>query len=191
MIFEEFRRIDQPGRERGMGLGLAIVRRAARMLGHRLALESAPGAGSTFSIELPPGIGRSARPAVPRAPRDRAAGSTVLVIDNDAAIIEGMKALLGGWKCRVLVAGDLEAARGALAREAPALLLVDYHLDGMTGDEVVARLRAEAGRGLPAILITADRSAELRERMAALDLPVLGKPVKPAQLRALMARVLG
>lgn len=191
LIFEEFRRLDQPGRERGMGLGLAIVRRAARMLGHRLALESAPGAGSTFSIELPRGIERPARPAAPRTPRDRAAGATVLVIDNDAAIIEGMKALLGGWKCRVLAAGDLETARQALAGDAPALLLVDYHLDGMTGDEVVARLRAEAGRSLPAILVTADRSAELRECMAALDLPVLGKPVKPAQLRALMARILG
>lgn len=91
----------------------------------------------------------------------------------------------------MLAASDLDAARRALAGDTPALLLVDYHLDVMTGDEVIARLREQAGLILPAILITADRSAELRERMAALDLPVLGKPVKPAQLRTLMGRVLG
>ena len=190
-IFEEFRRLDS-GTAQGMGLGLAIVQRAGRMLGHPVRLDSAPGAGATFSIQAPlaaSGILRAA-PAV-AVPRGIGV-SSVLVLDNEPAILDGMRAMLGGWGVRVRTATTLEEARTVLrrARTTPDVILADYHLgDGAVGDEAVAALRVEIGESVPAVIITADRMPDLRERLIASGLHVLQKPIKPAQLRALLASV--
>lgn len=193
-IFEEFRRLDT-GSSRGIGLGLAIVQRAGRMLGHPIALDSAPGRGSTFSVAMPlAALGlRSAGPAAPTARRGLGARA-VLVVDNEQTILDGMRAVLEGWGCRVLAAlGEEEASRFADADLAAVdVILADYHLsDGRTGDDAVAALRRRLGRAAPAVIITADRMPDLRDRLVAAGLHVLQKPVKPAQLRALLARLSG
>jgi CheY-like chemotaxis protein len=114
----------------------------------------------------------------------------VLVIDNEATILDGMRALLESWGCVVLTALNAEEARAALAESDIDLILADYHLaQGATGDAEVAALRLQLGRSVPAAIITADRMPELREQLLAAGLHVLQKPVKPAQLRALMARL--
>ena len=192
-IFEEFRRLNA-GHERGMGLGLAIVQRAGRMLDHSVDVESALGQGSTFSVTVPlaPAGTRAIRAA--EAPRRGLAARTMLVVDNESTILEGMRAVLEGWGCEVLTAGDALEARAAVAgRVTPVdVILADYHLgDGITGDAVVADLRARLDRPTPAVIITADREPALRERLLATGLHVLRKPVKPAQLRALLARLTG
>lgn len=191
-IFEEFRRLDN-GADRGMGLGLAIVQRASRMLGHPIGLESAPGRGSTFSVAVP-----AAAPAeVPvaataKAQRSGLGARTVLVLDNEQTILDGMRALLEGWGCRVRTALTGGAALAHAAGGAVDIVLADYHLaDGVTGDSVIADLEAALGRSLPAVVITADRTPELREALTAAGLHVLQKPVKPAQLRALLGRLAG
>lgn len=188
-IFEEFRRLD--GRTRGIGLGLAIVQRASRMLGHPIGVESAVGKGSTFSITAPLVAGpRSAAGA--RVPRAGGIGVRhVLVVDNEVPILEGMKAMLGGWGMRVRTADTIEGARAASRRGgAIEMILADYHLaDGEYGDDAVSTIRRELGRDVPAVIITADRTPALRERLEGAGLHVLQKPVKPAQLRALLARL--
>jgi len=119
-------------------------------------------------------------------------GMVVLCIDNERAILDGMATLLTGWGCRVLKAADLAEAMAALAAsgfEADGLL-VDYHLDGDNGIAAIEAVRAQIGRAdgrdLPAIVITADRSARIRDEARALGAHVLNKPLKPASLRALM-----
>jgi CheY-like chemotaxis protein len=114
----------------------------------------------------------------------------VLCIDNDAKILDGMRTLLGGWGCRVIAATDVTAAMAALGAEqaAPAGLLVDYHLDHGDGIAAVAELRRTFGAELPAILVTADRTAGVREAAHAHRIQVVNKPIKPAALRALLAQ---
>lgn len=196
VIFEEFRRLAKRGEgdtgERGMGLGLAIVQRAARMLELPIRLESAPGAGSTFSVVVPVAVDACAGTHAGR--REASAGvsrATVLVVDNEPAILAGMQAVLEGWGCQVITAPDSARALAAARHQPVDLMLADYHLaNGVTGDTVVEQLRQACGRAIPAAIITADRTPELKDSLSAAGFSILNKPVKPAQLRALMGRML-
>jgi Na+/proline symporter/signal transduction histidine kinase len=193
-IFQEFHRLDQGAKvARGLGLGLSIVERIARVLGHNITVNSAVGRGSRFSVEVPISavIPVSQHQRVARGvDRVQLSGITVLCIDNDLAILDGMETLLGGWGCRVLKAPDLETAVAAVAqiKAAPDGLLVDYHLDDGNGIEAIADLRRRFGADLTAILITADRSPHVRENARAHHIQVLNKPLKPAALRALLTQ---
>ena len=115
----------------------------------------------------------------------------MLCIDNQESILDGMRALLANWSCGVRTATGLADMEALLARDprAPDLIIADYHLGvGADGIACVEAVRRRFGADLPAILITADRSDELKARAAASGLPVLSKPIRPAALRALMRR---
>jgi signal transduction histidine kinase len=194
IIFREFHRLDEGAKvARGLGLGLSIVQRIGRVLDHKIDLLSVPGRGSRFSVEVPLS---SAAPSI-QAPREfttvdrgRLIGTTVLCIDNEPKVLDGMDALLGGWGCRVLKAPDLPTAVEAVTQSqvTPNGLLVDYHLDKGNGLDAIIELRRQFGAELPAILITADRSPHVRDAAREQDVQVLSKPLKPAALRALMAQ---
>ena len=178
---------------RGLGLGLSIVERIARTLDHKLALVSTPGRGTRFSILVPRAASLPAM-ATTAATRgtpssSQLAGLKLLAIDNEPAILDGMRLLLGGWGCEVETARDLDEAFAVIAAGGvPDVLIADYHLDhGENGIALISSLRQSVG-GLPAILLTADRSPEVREEAAALDIHVLNKPLKPGALRALLAQ---
>ena len=194
IVFTEFHRLEQGAKvARGLGLGLSIVERIGRVLDHKVRLTSAVERGSHFSVEVPLAPA-AAKPRSRSEPKSvdlrRLTGMAVLCIDNDLKILDGMKTLLGGWGCRVIAATDLAAAADALRDEktAPAGLLVDYHLDRGDGIAAIADLRRRYGSGLPAILVTADRTAAVREAANAQDIQLLNKPIKPAALRALLAQ---
>jgi CheY-like chemotaxis protein/anti-sigma regulatory factor (Ser/Thr protein kinase) len=198
LIFQEFTRLrptDDTG-ERGLGLGLAIVDRVARMLDHPRYLKSAPGKGAAFAIEVP--LARSAgdERLVPAAEETRAALSRapfVACIDDSAQVLDGMTALLASWGCAVATAPDADHLLAALAArgdfERPDLLLIDLHLgdDRPDGIQELTKLRTAWGAGVPVAVITADRDAAVAARARALGLDILLKPVKPAKLRALLA----
>jgi Na+/proline symporter/signal transduction histidine kinase len=194
VIFTEFHRLEQGAKvARGLGLGLSIVERIARMLDHRIDLRSEPGRGSHFSVVVPlarTSVKEARRPEPRRLDRRQLTGLTVLCIDNEPNILDGMRALLGGWGCDVITAADADAAAAAdNAREAIGGLVVDYHLDHGHGIELASALRERLGNpSLPAILITADRSPGVLDAARAHDMQVLHKPVKPAALRALLAQ---
>jgi Na+/proline symporter/signal transduction histidine kinase/CheY-like chemotaxis protein len=193
-VFKEFHRLDQGAKvARGLGLGLSIVERIARVLDHKVEVVSVVGRGSRFTVEVP----RSSAVPAKEPPRElvdidrgQLAGIAVLCIDNDLTILEGMETLLSGWGCQVLKAPDLAAALAAAAERklAPDALLVDYHLDDGNGIEAIAALRGRFGADLAGILITADRSPGVREEARANAIQVLNKPIKPAALRALLAQ---
>jgi Na+/proline symporter/signal transduction histidine kinase len=193
-IFTEFHRLDHGARiARGLGLGLSIVERIGRVLDHRISVRSATGRGSCFSVEVPlsPAIPIArTRSAATRPDPRQMADTTLLCIDNDPAILDGMEALLCGWGCRCLKAANLAGAMAAVdaATLTPDALLVDYHLDSGNGLDAIRTLRARFGTGLPAILITADRSPSVRSAARRSGVQVLNKPVKPAALRALLAQ---
>jgi Na+/proline symporter/signal transduction histidine kinase len=193
-IFKEFHRLDEGARAaRGLGLGLSIVERIARMLDHKIDLSSTVGGGSRFSVEVPlaPALAASAEPPPAGKPDSRQlAGTVVLCIDNDLPILDGMRTLLEGWDCQVLQAPGLaEAVATAMETKIPLdCLLVDYRLDDGNGLDAIRELRRRFGADLPAILITADRSLRLRQAAQAEDIQFLNKPLKPAALRALLAQ---
>ena len=189
-IFREFKRLDEGARvARGLGLGLSIVERIARLLRHPLKLSSEPGRGSLFSVELPLTDPIAITKAMPtRTPTlsTPLAGMAVLAIDNEPAIIDGMRLLLEGWGCRVTTASGLNELADMPAK--PDVVVADYHLDEGTGIDAIGLLRNRFGADLRAILVTADRTPTVRDAAEANGIVVMHKPLKPAALRALLAQ---
>jgi signal transduction histidine kinase len=194
VIFREFHRLDEGAKvARGLGLGLSIVERIARVLDHRVELNSELGHGSRFSLLVPlssAAPSREPQRKLSNVDRSQLLGMAVLCIDNEPKILDGMEVLLGGWGCRVLKAPDLAGAIAAVeaAQIPPNGLLVDYHLGQDNGIEAIAELRRRFGADLPSILITADRDPDLRTAARVHNIQVLYKPIKPASLRALLAQ---
>ncbi len=192
-IFKEFQRLEAGAKvARGLGLGLSIVERMARVLGHKLDVTSQPGKGSCFALDLATAAAVPVEPGEAAPPPVTAplSGLVVLAIDNEPDILKGMAALLGQWGCRVVTGPDVRQALAALAdvRHSPDVVIADYHLDDANGIDAIIQLRWRFGPDLPAILITADRTPEVREAAEAKDIHLLNKPVKPAALRALLTR---
>ncbi len=194
LIFKEFQRLDEGAKAaRGLGLGLSIVERIARVLDHPISLTSIPGRGSVFTIEVPsaPPMPAMEEPSPrPAAPVATLQGLNVLCIDNDPAILDGMETLVSGWGCHVIKAPGISEALAMLRerRAVPDVLLIDYHLDKGDGIDAAKQLRWKLGQSLPAVLITADRSKRVRDGARATEMAVLNKPVRPAALRALLAQ---
>ncbi|MEJ2274738.1 MAG: PAS-domain containing protein [Woeseiaceae bacterium] len=203
-VFQEFHRLSDGAEQtkRGLGLGLAIVDRVARLLDHEILLRSELGSGSCFEVVVPRASMEEARRAVRPPPERRGMsaidGQAILCIDNETEILDGMQGLLAKWGATPITAANLEQAQ-ALSDKVyaeqgrwPDLLLVDYHLkDNVTGLKVIRDLRKRAGREIPAVILTADHSDAVAECVSNAGVTLLRKPVKPAALRALISRILG
>lgn len=184
-IFGEFTRLGEVEVE-GLGLGLALVERTSRLLGGRIDVSSVQGRGSRFSLFLPAANGPGQAVASVRAvsEADHRALS-VLVIDNDERIVTATCALLEGVGHRPLPARSIADALAAC--DEADLMLVDYHLDdGEDGLTLVVDVRRRHP-AMPALLITAETGEAMTARAAALNVPVLAKPVDPDALLAAMA----
>lgn len=196
-IFEEFYRVGSaPDADRGQGLGLAIVDRLARLLGHEIIVRSRPGAGSMFALQVPLAAGPvfEATPAVPAHERVTLAGLSVLVIDDDLAALHATRSLLEGWGCRVATASsgiEAESRLQTLGDRPPELYICDYRLgQSETGVDVLDRLRRRLARDVRAVIVTADTSLEVRRAVEAGGYALLYKPLRPAKLRALTHHLL-
>ena len=190
VIFEEFRQLDNPGRnaERGLGLGLAIVRQLASLLDHPLRLQSSPGQGAQFRLRLRSCAAGSAL-LVPVV--DKVLCGRILLLEDDAAGREALQGLLQRWGCEVQACADLPTALGGMEAGSPQLLISDYRLGAdEDGLQAIERLRERSGRMLPAVLISADVSPELQERCSLLHVTLLAKPLLPARLRQALALLL-
>jgi signal transduction histidine kinase/CheY-like chemotaxis protein len=194
LIFKEFHRLEETAATvRGLGLGLSIVERIAKVLGAPMRLESAPGRGSTFAVTLPITAPTPRPIRQDRTPSFAGSidGCLVLCIDNERPVLEGMQALLSGWGCRVLLAESSARAVAAVSvpgAEAPHVILADYHLDEGTGVMAVAAVRQATGLDIPAVIISADHSADVQREVRRLGYPQLRKPLKAAALRSILTQ---
>jgi Na+/proline symporter/signal transduction histidine kinase len=192
-IFEEFNRGGQVRSDQGLGLGLAISKGIAHVLGHEISMRSWPGRGSVFSLTL-----EQSQPVVQEAPIVAAAEAVsdlsylrVLCVDNEEDILVGMRDLLERWGCEVKTATDLMSSLKALDNQwIPDVILSDYRLDnGRTGLEVLQQCRLRLGDCFEGIIISADRSADILDGIRSNGFGFITKPVKPIKLRAMLNRV--
>ncbi|RVU30258.1 NahK/ErcS family hybrid sensor histidine kinase/response regulator [Neptunomonas marina] len=198
-VFEEFRRIDNPkhSQVQGLGLGLAITERIAKMLGHRVNVRSWVGTGTVFSVEVPLGDKTKAVSAKPEQRgwiRSKALnGTRALVIDNEPKILEGMCALLQGWGCETATALSISDALENYqdGTPPPDIVLADYHLgETDTGIMALKALYECWEQEVPALVITADRTEAVKEEVDTFGAQLLTKPIKPAALRAMINKLI-
>jgi signal transduction histidine kinase/CheY-like chemotaxis protein len=195
-IFREFYQIGNPERDRskGLGLGLNIVDRTARLLGHPLQLCSVPGHGTRFRLELPlapAGDLQALMAASEPLPVDDVRGLRILVIEDDRQSAQALRGLLDSWGCVVALVEGLQGALTVVAGGfVPDLVLSDYRLRaGESGMQTLQRLRTQLERPLPACLMSGDTDPELIQSCRDAGLPLLHKPVRPAKLRTLIRRL--
>ncbi len=198
-IFREFHQVSQPslsGRGTGMGLGLAIVQRLARLLDHRVEVHSVLGHGSCFGVTVPLVEDWFPLPDGAAAESDEVRevqGATVVVLDDDPDILDGLEILLANWGCRPVVAESAAAALAALAgrRLRPDAVIADLHLHAANaGIDAINAIRAAEGRAVPAFLFTGDTEATGGASHVS-GFSVLRKPLDPARLRSLLPDALG
>ena len=185
-VFREFHQLGNPERDqaKGLGLGLAIVERVARSLGHGLWLESRHERGSVFRVTVPLAMAPPApEPALAEPLAAQLLAVRVLVVDDDESVRTSMRLLLQDWGCECETVESIDDAL-PLAREwAPEVVISDYRLrNHRTGVEVIEALRAAAGRHLPALLITGDTAPQRLREAIGSGLPLLHKPVAPSRL---------
>lgn len=196
-VFEELFQVGarrQDGR-RGIGLGLAIVRRIAEILGGEVELQSALGAGSTFTVRLPAKDGSlvetSGPPMVTEEVRGDPRGCRVLVLDDDAAVRRALRCVLMGWGCRVIADDDVESGLDMAEREWEQLDLIvtDLQLgEGRNGLDAVRSAR-ELFPGVGALLVTGATQAPEIDEAKSCGIEVMFKPVEPERLRSAVVRL--
>jgi signal transduction histidine kinase/CheY-like chemotaxis protein len=191
-IFEEYYQADNPHRDRrkGLGLGLAIVRRIEGLLESKVRVSSEPGVGSVFSFDVPIGnTSNLAQPFVITHSNYDLSGSVVALVEDDQDIREQSADLMEQWGCRVVAGEFAEDVMRKLdvAELFPDLLVCDYRLpQGMTAIHVIKRMRELWGNELPAVVLTGDTASETLHEIHESGAILLHKPIAPIRLRAMM-----
>ncbi len=190
-IYDEFFQAGNPqrNRERGLGLGLSIAKRAVKLLGGKLICHSRPGRGTVFEVCLPPGIRTVQENA---APYDSPAivepdfkGSKTILIEDDALVAQGMRDLLEGMGSRVILYTNAENALFGHDVNDADYFIVDYMLEGqMNGVQFLRLMREKLGRPMRAVLITGDTTSATLQMANNFSWPVLSKPLNKTKLMA-------
>lgn len=192
-IFDEFTQLHNPERDRrkGLGLGLAIVRRISDLLDHPISVKSEIGKGTEFIITVPLGKNDDLTKSISRisANENQLDGLQVLVVDNEIDILEAMQGLIESWNCQFIGADSTETTLKLLRSGfIPDIILADYRMPGnLNGIELIKNIRNEFG-DLPALIISGDTSVEVINEIEKNKLILLHKPIKPAQLRIAIAQ---
>ena len=204
-IFEEFYQLPggparDPHQQKGLGLGLAIVKRLAALMGEPLSLQSTPGHGSVFTLDIAVGEAMPAAAQVVQAKGPLGLtldGRLIVIVEDEPAVRAGLEVLLKGWGATI-ASFDSVAASTQWAGQCnpqftrPDLLIVDYRLEGgHTGTEAILALRAVFGRSIPAIMVTGSTMTGHDAEAERNDFHLLIKPVAPNKLRAMIGFKLG
>lgn len=207
-IFREFERLEQNREIPGLGLGLAISERIAKLLGLSISVKSQEGKGTCFSIEIPRVNTTEATLLTANAANKRNISSeanseisstkpfnniVVLLIDNDELMLTAMTKQLIDWGCQVLTAYDQVSCQQKLTQAGlkPDIIIADYHLDyGNNGVELVANLLAVKNWQLPTIICSADPSESVRQHTSDAQCLFLRKPIKSLALKRIMKQLL-
>jgi CheY-like chemotaxis protein len=191
-IFEEFYQLNNPARDRsrGLGLGLATVRRIVQLLGHPLWLRSTVGKGTRFTIEVPiadPTRVQSVAQTIEQKVPNLIGGKLIVVIDDEESVRLGMQSLLESWGCKCITAMDSAEVLQSINGRSPDFIIADLRLRGeSTGIDAIRELRAQLGNQIPAVLISGDTATEQLRKVSAAGLTMMHKPLKAVRLRALL-----
>ena len=189
-MFEEFARFEEQDNlgVRGAGLGLAVAKRMAGLMGTHVRLRSELGLGSVFSVRVP----RLAASKSRHWPSTRAAqtrdvslsGLSVLCVDDEPIILEGMRALLERWNCVVHTAADLQAAEDTIAAEPIDAIIADYQLKQQrTGLDLLIEERQRLGHADRVALLTAEATGAVLQQAKQAGVRVMSKPADPQEIR--------
>ena len=197
-IFEEFHQLHNPERDRrkGLGLGLAIVNRLAALMHCPIEISSHVNKGSMFAVSVPfirTAVTEISPPSVIVERNGDLSGRTILVIDDEPEILQGMQGLLEQWGCRVLTAESIAQAAVRIQASAlcPAAIIADYRLRSHeSGINAIACICSLLKKVVPGLLITGDTSPERLQEAYASGYGILHKPVPPARLRALLGHII-
>lgn len=195
-IFQEFVQLSNPERDRnkGLGLGLAIVARMAGLLGTTVQLRSRVGHGSVFSVQVPLGSAQLFEPTESQAPAGLSIeGRLGVLVDDEESVLSAMQELFNTWNLDLVAARSAGEAISQLqhVERTPDFLITDFRLPGDTdGIEVVRQFRERFGNTLPALVLTGDTAPETLQRITQAGFLILHKPVRPARLRATLMHVL-
>jgi signal transduction histidine kinase/CheY-like chemotaxis protein len=191
-IFEEFYQIspEETQTRHGLGLGLSIVRRLARLLGYPLQLHSRLGQGTVFSLDVPILANGPADIDPPGEDSKATLKGCAVVVDDDPAVLDALGRLLRQWGMEVCPLHNLHQVMHEL-RTAPDVVLVDYQLlNGETGLMVAREVHKRWGAHIPIVLITGDTRTETIQALRQSGFPLLHKPVRANQLRTLLTLLL-
>lgn len=193
-VFDEYHQVSNQARNssEGIGLGLSVVKKMCQLLGHPIQLYSDPGKGTTFSISLPLGDPQKV-PIKVEVSDLPLAGRSVMIIDDDPAVLSAVSTLMADWQCESLAAETLENALQQLDERhfQPDILLSDYRLGGgLNGIDAITAIREQLCREVPALLISGDTDPEMVKRIREQKYFLIQKPVKPAHLRKVMHKLL-
>ena len=193
-IFEEFRQLDNPARDasRGLGLGLAIVSRLARLLGAPMEVASRVGQGTRFSLLLP--LDHSVPPTVGAARAFEGAYGRILLIEDDRLIRQAYEMMLEEWGHETISAASGEEAldRAAQANWDFDAIIADHRLgSGLTGNDAAAEIARRAERSYPTVLVTGDTAKERLAEFSASGFITLHKPVEKDELHRAVQSLLG
>lgn len=195
-IFSEYYQLEHDGRRPtiGLGLGLAIVRRLVDLLEISFELQSRKGEGSTFLIELPLGNAALVQARKKVISTSELSGQTILVIDDEVNILDGMVQILDAHDCLTIAAVSAEVAITKLTNQdlVPTAIVADYRLlNGQTGDVAIQLVREEFNSEIPAIIVTGDTSADRLVEATNSGFRLLHKPVQPLDLIEELSSLLG
>jgi signal transduction histidine kinase len=196
-IFREFVQLgnSQSSRDKGLGLGLAIVERLSRLLDHPIDLRSVVGKGTVFSVlvkrgQAPRQVEREA--SAPVGGVSSFGGLCILVVDDDPDVLEALVAFLSQVGARVLTASSAAQARQVMAHaDRIDALLSDYRLPDSDGVSLVRELQASGRSQIPGIIISGETAEEVLQRVSDSGLRLLQKPVPAETLHHALQELLG
>ena len=192
-IFEEFRQLDNPARDssKGLGLGLAIVSRLARLIGAEVEVSSRVDHGSRFSVLLP--VQKPAPSSEQTTPAFEDARGRILIIEDNSAVRQAYEIMLNDWGYETLSAASGEEALETADRAQWGIdaILADHRLGhGLTGNAAAGEIARRAGRSFPTMLITGDTAEERLTEVSASGFALMHKPVQADDLRRKLASLL-
>lgn len=198
IIFKEFERLSPNDTVSGLGLGLAISERIAKLLGCAISVKSTLNKGTCFSITLPRNYSTQAKKiaqttASTQFTNDEFSNLNVVLIDNESLMLTAMQAQLQEWGCQVIAAKDEKSLANALTKQQiiPSMIISDYHLDNeQNGVDLVSESMKKYDWQAPVIICSADPSEQVREHTSNAKFYFMRKPIKALALKKLMRQLL-